>query len=53
MLRGRAAASLICGMLLAAAPVDVTWASAPDGFVRRVEALAVLQTLRAELLGRA
>jgi hypothetical protein len=38
-------------MLLAAAPVDVTWASAPDGFVRRLEALAVLQTLRAELLG--
>jgi hypothetical protein len=38
-------------MLLAAAPIDVTWASAPDGFVRRLEALAVLQTLRAELLG--
>jgi hypothetical protein len=51
MFRGRAAASLICGMLLAAAPVDVTWASGPDGFVRRLEALAVLQTLRAELLG--
>ena len=50
MLRGRAAASLICGLLLAAAPVDVTWA-APGGFVRRLEALAVLQTLRAELLG--
>lgn len=50
MLRGRAAASLICGLLLAAAPVDVTWA-ASDGFVRRLEALAVLQTLRAELLG--
>jgi chorismate-pyruvate lyase len=41
---------LVCGLLLAAAPVDVTWA-APDGFVRRLEALAVLQTLRAELLG--
>jgi hypothetical protein len=51
MLRGQAAASLICGMLLAAAPVDVTWASAPNGFVRRLEALAVLQSLRAELLG--
>jgi chorismate-pyruvate lyase len=51
MLRGRSAASLICGILLAAAPVDVTWAAAPDGFVRRLEALAVLQTLRAELLG--
>jgi hypothetical protein len=42
---------LICGLLLAAAPVDVTWAAAPDGFVRRLEALAALQTLRAELLG--
>lgn len=51
MLQGRSLASLICGMLLAAAPVDVTWAVAPDGFVRRLEALAVLQTLRAELLG--
>ena len=51
MLRGRVLPSLICGMLLAAAPVDVTWASSPDGFVRRLEALAVLQTLRAELLG--
>ena len=50
MLRGQAVASLVCGLLLAAAPVDVTWA-AGDAFVRRVEALAVLQTLRAELLG--
>jgi hypothetical protein len=50
MLRGRSLPSLICGIILAAAPVDVTWA-APDGFVRRLEALAVLQTLRAELLG--
>src|SRR5215472_1909978 len=51
MSRGRVLPSLICGMLLAAAPVDVTIAAAPDGFVRRLEALAVLQTLRAELLG--
>src|SRR4051812_47811729 len=50
MLRGRGLASSICGLLLAAAPVDVTWA-ATDGFIHRVEALAVLQTLRAELLG--
>lgn len=47
----RACASLLFGTVLAAAPVDVTWAAAPDGFVRRLEALAVLQTLRAELLG--
>ena len=55
MLRGRGLASLICGMVLAAAPVDVTWAAArhgqAGGFLRRVEAAAVLQTLRAELLG--
>lgn len=51
MLQERAVASLICGLLLAAAPAEATWASAPDGFVRRLEALAVLQTLRAELLG--
>jgi chorismate-pyruvate lyase len=51
MLLGRWLAPAVCGVLLAAAPVDVTWASAPDGFVRRLEALAVLQTLRAELLG--
>ena len=50
MLPGRWLAPAVCGVLLAAAPVDVTWA-APDGFVRRLEALAVLQTLRAELLG--
>lgn len=50
MLLGRWLAPALCGLLLAAAPVDVTWA-APDGFVRRLEALAVLQTLRAELLG--
>jgi chorismate-pyruvate lyase len=48
---GRGLASLICGTALAAAPVQLTWAAAPDGFVRRLEALAVLQTLRAELLG--
>jgi hypothetical protein len=35
------------GMARAAAPGS----AAPDGFVRRLEALAVLQTLRAELLG--
>jgi chorismate-pyruvate lyase len=46
----KAGASLLLGLLLTAAPVDVTWA-APAGFVRRLEALAVLQTLRAELLG--
>jgi hypothetical protein len=51
MLLGRWLAPAVSGLLLAAAPVDVTWASAPDGFVRRLEALAVLQTLRAELLG--
>jgi hypothetical protein len=51
MLPGRWLAPSVCGLLLAAAPVDVTWAAAPDGFVRRLEALAVLQTLRAELLG--
>ena len=50
MLLGRSLAPAVCGLLLAAAPVDVTWA-APDGFVLRLEALAVLQTLRAELLG--
>lgn len=50
MLLARWLAPALCGLLLAAAPVDVTWA-APDGFVRRLEALAVLQTLRAELLG--
>jgi len=51
MLLGRWLAPGVCGLLLAIAPVDVTWAAAPDGFVRRLEALAVLQTLRAELLG--
>lgn len=51
MSRRRSLSSLICGMLLTAAPVDVTRAAAPDAFVRRLEALAVLQTLRAELLG--
>jgi hypothetical protein len=51
MLLGRWLAPAVCGVLLAAAPVDPTWAAAPDGFVRRLEALAVLQTLRAELLG--
>jgi chorismate-pyruvate lyase len=50
MLQGRMAPSMLCGLLLAAAPVDVTWA-ASGAFVRRVEILAVLQTLRAELLG--
>lgn len=49
MLRGRSVAAMACGLLLAAAPVDVTWA-APDGFVQRLEAALVLQTLRAELL---
>jgi hypothetical protein len=47
---GKACAPLLSGLLLAAAPVDLTWAAAPDGFVRRLEAEAVLQTLRAELL---
>lgn len=47
----KAWASLLSGLLLAAAPIDVTWAAAPDGFVRRLEAEALLQTLRAELLG--
>src|SRR5215469_8446139 len=51
MLRGRILPSLVGGVLLAAAPVQLTWAAAPDGFVRRLEALAMLQTLRAELLG--
>src|ERR1700759_177372 len=51
MLRGRSVSSVICGVLLTAAPVDVTWAAGQDGFVRRLEAQAVLQTLRAELLG--
>ncbi|MGZ3314055.1 MAG: hypothetical protein ACXU8Q_07805 [Caulobacteraceae bacterium] len=51
MLRRRSLLSLICGMLLTAAPVDVTRAATPDDFVRRLEVLAVLQTLRAELLG--
>jgi hypothetical protein len=48
--RGRFA-RLLFGLMLAAAPVDLVWASAPDGFVRRLEMQAVLQTLRAELLG--
>src|SRR5215469_15152898 len=51
MLLRRILPSWIGGVLLAAAPVQLTWAAAPDGFVRRLEALAVLQTLRAELLG--
>lgn len=46
----QACVSLLLGVVLAAAPVDVTWAAAPDGFVRRLEALTALQTLRAELL---
>ena len=50
MLRGRVLAPAVCGLILAVAPVDLTWAAAPDGFVRRLEAEAVLQTLRAELL---
>ena len=50
MLQRRSLAVAVLGVVMAAAPVDVTWA-APDGFLRRVEALAVLQTLRAELLG--
>ena len=48
--RGAAGARLLFGALLAFAPVDLTWA-AQGGFVRRLEAVAVLQTLRAELLG--
>jgi len=51
MLRGRSLVSLICGMLMTAAPTGAVRAAAPEGFVRRLEALAVLQTLRAELLG--
>jgi hypothetical protein len=43
--------ALLSGLLLAAAPVEVAWAAGRGGFVRRLEALAVLQTLRAELLG--
>jgi chorismate-pyruvate lyase len=46
-----AGARLLFGLLLAAAPVDIGWAAGPDGFVRRLEMQAVLQTLRAELLG--
>ena len=58
MLRGptgtgspQACVSLLSGLLLAAAPVDVVWAAGQGGFVRRLEALALLQTLRADLLG--
>jgi hypothetical protein len=47
---GKACVSLVSGVLLAAAPVDLTWAAAPDGYVQRLQAEAVLQTLRAELL---
>ncbi|MEI9892067.1 MAG: hypothetical protein WDN45_17805 [Caulobacteraceae bacterium] len=48
MLRGRGLASSICGLLLAAAPVDVTWAA--GGYMDGLQALALLQTLNAELL---
>ena len=53
--RGQACASLLFGLLLAAAPVDLTWAAAPrgagaDGYTARLQALALLQTLNAELL---
>jgi len=47
----RACLSLLTGLVLAAAPVGLVRAAAPDGFVRRLEMQAVLQTLRAELLG--
>lgn len=47
----KACAPVLAGFLLAAAPVDLGWAAPPDGFVRRLEMQAVLQTLRAELLG--
>ncbi len=46
----RACLSLLSGLVLAAAPVDLVRAATPDGFVRRLEMQAVLQTLRAELL---
>lgn len=48
---GKGCAPVLFGLLLAAAPVDLGWAAAPDAFVRRLEMQAVLQTLRAELLG--
>ena len=48
----KACASLLFGVLIAAAPVDLTWAAEgpANGYVRRLESEAVLQTLRAELL---
>jgi hypothetical protein len=49
--RAKAWAPLLAGLVLAAAPVDLVRAAAPDGFVRRLQMQVVLQTLRAELLG--
>jgi chorismate-pyruvate lyase len=49
--RARTCARLLFGVLIAIAPVDLSLAAAPDGFVRGLEMQAVLQTLRAELLG--
>jgi chorismate-pyruvate lyase len=49
--RTKGGAPLILGLLIAIAPVDLGWAARPDAFVRRLEMQAVLQTLRAELLG--
>lgn len=45
---GRAATAFLAGILLAAAPVDVTWAA--GGYMDALQALALLQTLNAELL---
>lgn len=48
--RAKAGARILFGLVFAVTPADLGWAAAPDGFVRRLEAEAVLQTLRAELL---
>jgi hypothetical protein len=47
----KACTPALLGVMLAVAPVDLGWTAAPDGFVRRLEMQAALQTLRAELLG--
>src|ERR1700761_8152329 len=49
--RGLAGAALGLALGLALSAAGAAQAAAADGFVRRLEALAVLQPLRAELLG--
>jgi hypothetical protein len=48
---GQACLPFLFGLVLAVAPVDVTWAArGTDGYTARLQALALLETLNAELL---